>query len=81
MEYWFWYLLEGLLAGWLAGTFWRGAGYGPLGDILLGVVGSVLGGALFRAVGLAAYGFLGSVIMAFVGAVAFLVVARAVKKA
>src|SRR2546430_17008714 len=38
----------GLVAGWMAGKIARGRGYGCLTDILLGLVGSVLGGWIFR---------------------------------
>jgi uncharacterized membrane protein YeaQ/YmgE (transglycosylase-associated protein family) len=38
-----WYLLLSGLAGWLAGKIMRGAGYGIIADILLGVVGGWVG--------------------------------------
>ena len=42
------WILLGLIAGWLAGKIARGRGYGCLTDILLGLIGSVLGGWIFR---------------------------------
>lgn len=70
------FLFIGLLAGWLAGTFVKGRGFGVLGDILVGVTGAVLGGWIFNAAGWSAGGFGGALLMAFVGAVALLVVIK-----
>src|SRR5262249_4694657 len=36
----------GLIPGWFAGTFIRGAGYGIIGDLILGVLGAIVGGWL-----------------------------------
>ena len=38
-----WFILIGLVAGWLAGQLMSGGGYGVIGDIVLGVVGALLG--------------------------------------
>jgi uncharacterized membrane protein YeaQ/YmgE (transglycosylase-associated protein family) len=76
-----WFLLVGLVAGWLAGKIMKGSGYGVIGDIVLGVIGAVVGGFLFRLVGIAAYGTLGAIIVATVGAVVLVALARALKKA
>lgn len=77
----FWFLLIGMLAGWLAGLFVKGSGFGLVGDLVIGVIGAVLGGFLFRALGIVAIGFLGQLIMATVGAVVFVLLVRAIKKA
>jgi uncharacterized membrane protein YeaQ/YmgE (transglycosylase-associated protein family) len=79
--YLIWFLLVGLVAGWLAGQFMKGSGYGVVGDVLLGVVGAFVGGFLFRIVGLSAHGTLGSIVMATIGAMVLVAVARALKKA
>ncbi|MDB5758842.1 MAG: hypothetical protein JWM30_2131, partial [Burkholderia sp.] len=42
-----WFLLVGLIAGWLASAI-VGGGFGLIGDIVIGVVGAFLGGYLFR---------------------------------
>lgn len=44
-----WFVLVGLVAGWLAGQLVKGGGFGVIGDIVVGVLGAVLGGFLFRA--------------------------------
>ena len=42
-----WFLLIGLVAGWLAGQLMKGRGFGIVGNMIVGVVGAVLGGFLF----------------------------------
>ena len=42
------WIVVGLIAGWLAGVVVRGSGYGLLGDIILGVLGALLGGINYR---------------------------------
>jgi uncharacterized membrane protein YeaQ/YmgE (transglycosylase-associated protein family) len=64
------WILVGLLAGWLAGFVMKGGGYGLIGDIALGLVGSLLGSWLFRALGVVTgAGLFMAVVVAFVGAV------------
>lgn len=63
-------LLVGLIAGALAGRFVRGAGYGIIGDTLLGLVGALVGGWLFSLLGMTPSGnILYTILVAFVGAV------------
>jgi len=74
-----WTIVIGILAGFLAGKIVRGHGMGTLMDLLVGIVGSVLGGWIFTLLGLAAYGLIGQLVMATVGAVVLLVIVRAIK--
>lgn len=67
-----WFLLIGLIAGWLAGQIMKGRGFGLVGNLIVGVLGALLGGLLFDALGLSAYGLPGSLVMAVVGAVVLL---------
>jgi uncharacterized membrane protein YeaQ/YmgE (transglycosylase-associated protein family) len=76
-----WFLLVGLIAGWLAGKLTKGSGYGVLGDIVIGVIGAFVGGFLFRLLGLAAGGTIGSIIVATLGAIVLVWVVRALKRA
>ena len=76
-----WFLLIGLIAGWLAGQFMRGGGYGIIGDMIVGVIGAVLGGWLFGLLGINAGGLIGSIIVAFIGAVILIAILRALKRA
>jgi uncharacterized membrane protein YeaQ/YmgE (transglycosylase-associated protein family) len=76
-----WFLLIGLAAGWLAGKITKGSGFGVIGDLVVGVVGAMLGGLLFRLVGLAATGLLGSLVVATIGAIVLLFLLRQIKRA
>lgn len=71
-----WFILIGMCAGWLAGQFMKGSGFGLVGNLIVGVIGALLGGFTFNLVGLAAYGLLGQLIVATVGAVLLLVLLR-----
>jgi uncharacterized membrane protein YeaQ/YmgE (transglycosylase-associated protein family) len=76
-----WFLLVGLVAGWLAGKVTKGSGFGVLGDIVIGVIGAFVGGFLFRLVGISAGGTIGTIIVATIGAIVLVVIVRAIKKA
>jgi uncharacterized membrane protein YeaQ/YmgE (transglycosylase-associated protein family) len=77
--YW---LVIGLIAGWLAGVVMKGGGYGIVMDIVLGVVGGIVGGWLFSALGIGAgSGAIGGIIVAFVGAVILVALTRVLKRA
>jgi len=76
-----WFLLVGLIAGWLAGKLTKGSGYGVVGDIVIGVIGAFVGGFIFRLVGLSAGGTIGSIIVATIGAIVLVWVVKAIKKA
>lgn len=66
----FW-IIVGLIAGWLTGKIMSGNGYGPLMDIIVGIVGAVVGGFLmshlFGAAG--SGGLIYSIVVATIGAV------------
>ena len=72
------WILLGLVAGWLAGQFMRGGGYGIVGDIVLGIIGAVVGGFLTSTLlGVDVTGFnVLSVVIAFIGAVVVIALAR-----
>ena len=70
------WIIIGIIAGWLTGKLMRGAGYGLLMDLFLGLVGAVVGGWIFGLLGLHAYGFIGSLTTATVGAVVLVALAR-----
>jgi len=63
------WILIGLIAGWLAGKLARGRGYGCITDIVLGVIGSFIGGWIFVKLGIFGGGFIYSLAAATVGAV------------
>ncbi len=76
----FWFLLIGLVAGWLAGRIMKGHGFGLLVNLIVGVIGSFLGGWLFGLLGISTSGILGSLITALIGAVVLLWLLRLIKK-
>lgn len=73
-----WWLVVGLIAGFLASVVVRGGGYGIIGDILAGLVGAFIGGWLFGLLGISAGGLIGSIVAAFIGAVILIAILRAI---
>jgi uncharacterized membrane protein YeaQ/YmgE (transglycosylase-associated protein family) len=71
-----WQIVIGTLAGWLAGQIMRGRGYGVLIDLLLGVVGAMLGGFIFGILGIYAASLVGRLVVATAGAVLLIYFAR-----
>jgi uncharacterized membrane protein YeaQ/YmgE (transglycosylase-associated protein family) len=77
--YW---IIVGLIAGFLAGKVMKGGGYGVLIDIVLGMLGAIVGGWLFGLLGISAGGgLIGGILVAFIGAVILIWLARMLKKA
>ncbi|HWG58504.1 MAG TPA: GlsB/YeaQ/YmgE family stress response membrane protein [Candidatus Acidoferrales bacterium] len=70
------WIIIGLIAGWIAGKISRGRGFGCLVNIILGLIGAVIGGWIFTRLGIEAFGFLGSLAAATVGAVILVAIAR-----
>lgn len=76
-----WFILIGLAAGWLAGQVMGVGGQGLIGDLVVGVIGALLGGFLFRIVGLTVGGgLLGSLVVAMVGAIALIAGLRILRR-
>jgi uncharacterized membrane protein YeaQ/YmgE (transglycosylase-associated protein family) len=76
-----WFILIGIAAGWLAGQIMKGGGFGLVGDLIIGVIGALLGGFLFKMLGLTTASLLGSLVTATVGALVLLFLIRMVKRA
>jgi len=77
-----WFILVGLVAGWLAGVLVKGGGFGVVGDIVVGILGALVGGFLFGVLGFSGGGgLLGSIVIATVGAVVLIFVLRLIKSA
>ena len=75
-----WFLIIGLVAGWLAGQIMKGSGFGLWINLLLGVAGAFIGGFLFRFFGIGGDGIIASLIAALVGAIVLLLIIGMVKK-
>jgi uncharacterized membrane protein YeaQ/YmgE (transglycosylase-associated protein family) len=75
------WLVVGLIAGWLASAV-VGGGLGVVGDIVIGIVGSFLGGLIFRTahIGTPFHGVAATIFVAFVGAIALLLVLRLIRR-
>lgn len=77
-----WFILIGLVAGWLAGLLVKGGGFGVVGDIIVGIIGALLGGFIFSSLGISAGGgMLGSIIVATIGAILLIFILRLIKRA
>jgi len=77
-----WFIIVGLIAGWLAGVIMKGGGYGVVGDIVVGIVGALIGGWLFSTMGVSAGGgLIGAIIVALVGAIVLIFLLRLIKRA
>ena len=81
MNEFLWFILIGLVAGWLAGVLVKGGGFGVVGDIAVGVLGALLGGWLFRQMGIEWGGLGGAILVATLGAVLLIVLIRLVRRA
>lgn len=76
-----WFILIGLAAGWLAGQIMGAGGQGLVGDLVVGVIGALLGGFLFQAAGIpVGGGLLGSLVVATIGAIALIAGLRLLRR-
>ena len=75
-----WYIIIGIVAGFLAGKVMRCGGFGLIINLLLGILGGVLGGWVFALFGLSASGLIGSLITSTVGAILVLWIASLFSK-
>ena len=74
-------LVIGAVAGWLAGKFMKGRGFGVLGNVIVGIVGAFLAGLIFPALGFSVGGgFFWSVVHSTIGAVILLFVISLIKR-
>lgn len=74
------FLLIGLAAGFLAGQVMKGGGFGLVGDMIVGVIGALLGGWVLGQLGIAFGGLVGSLVTAFIGACLLIFLLRLIKK-
>ncbi len=70
--HWLWFLIIGVAAGWLSGKLMRGHGFGLVGDLIVGILGALVGGFLFRFLGIVSFGLIGLLVSATVGAIVLL---------
>ncbi len=81
MPYWLWWIIVGLIAGFLAGKLMRGSGFGVIGDIVIGILGAILGSWLVGVLGIhVPGGRLWTIIIATIGAVILVAISRLFKR-
>jgi uncharacterized membrane protein YeaQ/YmgE (transglycosylase-associated protein family) len=75
-------LIVGLIAGWLAGQIMRGAGYGIIADIIIGIVGAFIGNWLWVALHLPTIGngWISAIVISTVGALVLLFILRLIRR-
>ena len=72
-------IILGLIAGWITGLVMRGSGFGVIADILIGLVGAVIGRMIFGFIGASAHGRIGYLAMSVIGAIVLVAIAHAVE--
>jgi uncharacterized membrane protein YeaQ/YmgE (transglycosylase-associated protein family) len=75
-----WWIIVGLIAGWAAGKIMKGGGYGVIADIILGILGAIIGGWVVGALGFGGGGLIWSILVAILGAVILIWITRFFKK-
>ena len=68
-----WWIIVGLVAGWATGKIMRGSGYGALMDIVIGIVGAMIGGFFMRMLGFSGQGGVIYTILVAIGGACFFV--------
>ena len=76
-----WFCLIGIAAGWLAGQLMKGGGFGVVGDLIVGILGALLGGYLFGLMGVGSSGLVGQLVVATIGAIVLLMIIHVLKRA
>jgi uncharacterized membrane protein YeaQ/YmgE (transglycosylase-associated protein family) len=75
-----WWIVVGLIAGWAAGKIMKGGGYGVIADIILGILGAIIGGWVVGVLGFGRGGLIWSILVAILGAVILIWITRFFKK-
>jgi uncharacterized membrane protein YeaQ/YmgE (transglycosylase-associated protein family) len=74
-----WWIIVGLIAGFITGKIMQGTGFGALMDIVVGIVGAIVGGFIMRALGFAGQGgLIYTILVAVLGAVILTFILRLV---
>jgi uncharacterized membrane protein YeaQ/YmgE (transglycosylase-associated protein family) len=73
-------IILGLIAGWITGLLMRGSGFGIVADIIVGLIGAVIGRWLFGALGVVQVGTIGYLLMSVIGAVILVTIVHAISR-
>jgi uncharacterized membrane protein YeaQ/YmgE (transglycosylase-associated protein family) len=80
-EHIIWFLVIGGMSGWLAGILTKGRGFGILGNVVVGLVGAVIGGHIFQFVGVpGGGGFISTLVTSLVGALVLIFLINLIRK-
>ncbi len=72
-----WWIVVGLIAGFLTGKLMKGSGFGAIGDIVVGIVGALVGGFIMQQLGHAGSGgMIYTIFVAVIGAVVLTLLLR-----
>ena len=76
-----WWLIVGLIAGWITGKLMSGGGYGAIMDMVVGLIGALVGGFIMRSLGYAGSGgLIYTILVAVAGAVILTLLLRLVTR-
>jgi uncharacterized membrane protein YeaQ/YmgE (transglycosylase-associated protein family) len=73
------WIIIGVIAGWLTGKLMKGSGFGFIMDMVVGLIGALVGGFLSSHLGFGGtgqHGMIGSIIIAVIGAVVLTIIIR-----
>jgi len=77
-----WWIIVGLIAGWITGKLMKGSGFGTIMDIVIGIIGAIVGGFIFRSLGFAGQGgMIYTIFVAVIGAVILTWIIHLLKRA
>lgn len=72
-------IILGLIAGWITGLVMRGSGFGVIADIIIGLIGAVIGRWIFGIVGASPHGRIGYLAMSVIGAIVLVAIVHALR--
>lgn len=76
-----WWVIVGLIAGWITGKIMKGGGYGALMDIVIGIAGAIIGGWIMSLLGFSSSGgLIYTILVAIGGAVVLTALVRMITK-
>jgi uncharacterized membrane protein YeaQ/YmgE (transglycosylase-associated protein family) len=76
-----WWIIVGIIAGWITGKIMSGGGYGAFMDMIIGLIGAVIGGFIMRSLGHAGNGgMIYTILVAVLGAVILTLLLRLITR-
>ncbi len=76
-----WWIIVGIIAGWITGKIMSGGGYGAIMDMVIGLIGALIGGFIMRSLGYVGHGgIIYTIIVAVIGAIILTLLLRLVTR-